>query len=224
MKQFTLIIYFLLAVSFILSAQSEKSIRQNKAVSKLSKSLEEGKSDEVLAGDYMTLALSLLSNKEYEKAETNFLKAREIYVKLKDNEKLAAIDREVAKIKEIQNLPDEASALYQSASQLAPEKKTQALNSIDAQRLSNQSDVQAQSVFINQKIDLLQDDKSANSEMTDAYRQLARTNLQMKQPEQAIENYEKALKNTSDTEEAIEKWKYGFRCTDLSVCFCFAET
>jgi tetratricopeptide (TPR) repeat protein len=98
------------------SSYSKKKINQkNEAVTNLSQSLREGKSDEQLATDYARLAKELADNKEYEKAEENYLKAKNIYLKLKNNEKVTAIEKEITKLKELQTKNKEAEVYVQMA-------------------------------------------------------------------------------------------------------------
>ena len=79
-------------------------IRQNsarKAVMKLSTSLESGKSDYSVATDYEALAKTLMIQGEYEKAMNYLISARQLFYKIKNNEKMAQVDREMARIQEI---------------------------------------------------------------------------------------------------------------------------
>ncbi|GHT47938.1 hypothetical protein FACS189440_10130 [Bacteroidia bacterium] len=97
------------------SYPSKKINQKNEAVTNLSKSLQDGKSDDQLAADYVRLAQELADNKEYDKAEENFLKAKTIYLKLKNNEKVASIEKEITKLKESQNKNKEAEVYVQKA-------------------------------------------------------------------------------------------------------------
>ena len=73
-----------------------------KAVMKLSTSLESGKSDYSVATDYEALAKTLMIQGEYEKAMNYLISARQLFYKIKNNEKIARVDREMARIQEIQ--------------------------------------------------------------------------------------------------------------------------
>ena len=170
----------------------------------LSKSLEEGKSDEQLAKDYEQLAKNLTTNKEYAKAEEYYIRAKNIYTKLKDKESLASVERELAKLKETQNQIDEAILNFQSASKNSQRKSHQALNASDAQRLMNQSNSAAQSEIVSQKIEILKAVEVDEMERVEAYRQMAQINLEQNEPEKAISNFELALKETKSTEEEIQ--------------------
>ena len=195
---------FLLLFLFVFSAfpQSKKFEKQNKAALELSKSLEESKSDDLLALDYEKLAKELVDSKEYVKAEENYIKAKNLYIKLKNDEKVASIDREIAKIQELQNKVNEAISSYQSASRLSKSKAQQAINQNDAQRLMNQSNSVVQSDYIQQNIEILEKSED-KKERADAYSQMAQVNLDMDQPEEAISNYKTALKDVEDVEKEI---------------------
>jgi chemotaxis protein histidine kinase CheA len=199
-----LFLWFLFSICPASFAQSKQASRQKKAVLELSQSLEEGKSDEQLAGSYEKLARELIANKEYGKAEENFVKAKNIFIKLKKEEEVARIERELAKLQEIQNNIKEAISTYQSAGKISRDKNQQAINESDVQRLMNQSDARVQSEYINQKIELLEEVPSAKDEIQDAYIQMAQANLDMKQPEKAISNYEEALKKADKPEDEIK--------------------
>jgi tetratricopeptide (TPR) repeat protein len=185
------------------SYPQKKESKQKEAVMELSKSLEEGKSGELLAKDYEKLAKELADNKEYIKAEENFTKARNIYVKLKRDEDVARIERELAKLQETQNKIDKAITNYQSASKISKNKSRKELNANDAQRLMNQSNSAAQSKIISQKIEILEENNHPQEEISDAYRQMAQVNLEQNEPEKAISNYRTALEKTEKPEDEI---------------------
>lgn len=183
-------------------SQSNKYRIQKEAAMELSKSLEVGLPEDSIAKNYEKLARELIHNKDYLKAEENLLKARDIYSKSKDNEKVAAINREIAKLKESQNQIREAIINYKSARSISKSKTSQIINESDAQRLLNRSDKEVQSQYINQKIQALEEDKS-QEEVSEAYIQLAQVNIEDNKPEKAISNYEMALQNAPTLEDEI---------------------
>jgi tetratricopeptide (TPR) repeat protein len=97
------------------STNSIRTSKKREAVRDLSKSLEEGKSDEELAANYERFARELAVEKEYAKAEENYLKAKAIYQKLKNIEKATAVEHEITKLKESQNKENEAGIYVQRA-------------------------------------------------------------------------------------------------------------
>jgi heterodisulfide reductase subunit C len=206
------LILLLLSVSAASFAQSKRFNKQEEAYRELSRSLEEGQSDRQLAKDYETLAREQMANHAYRGAEENLVKAKNIYIRLKETEEVARIERELGKLQERQNKIQQAIASYQAASRTTKNKRNKAINESDAKRLMNQSNAYARSRYINQKIELLEKDAALNTgipedeiwdddrwedEISDAYSQMAEVNVEQKQPERAISNYETALKKAS---------------------------
>lgn len=198
-----LIIPFLLLFGSI-NAQDNKRIKsQSKAIFDLSKSLEEGESDEKLALEYEKTAKEQITQGEYAKAEDYFNRAKRLYEKLKNKEKIAYINREIAKVQEQQNKVTEAISSYKSAGKIAKDRVQQEININDAQRLVNNSNPKIKSVYIQENINLLE--KSVNKEdRSNAFQQMAEVNLEMDNKIEAISNLQQALK---ETEKPIEKIK-----------------
>ncbi len=178
-----------------------------KAASKLSKSLGEDKTDEQIAADYETLAGELAGKGEYAKAEEYLQRARDIYTRLGNKRKLAAVNRESAKLREQQQDFAGAVKYYEEAVRASDNRGDRQLNLNDADRLRNRSNPEAQSKLIESNIQLLDEKQAPREEKSAAYRQLAETNLQMKQSEAAIDNYEKALSNVSDKQSEVVEIK-----------------
>jgi len=195
--------FILLAIPFgSLMAQEEKksSVPIQKAAERVSKKLEEPKYDEeTLAEDYVRLAKELTNKKEYAKAEEYWNRALRLYNKLNQKEKAAEITRELAKLQEAQGKMDKAEQLYETAGLNSSNTTTKELNLNDAQRLRNANNPRAQSDYIEKNIQLLQqEDEISNKEIAQAYTQMADVNVQMNQPQAALENYEIALQNVSE--------------------------
>ncbi|MDL2215099.1 histidine kinase [Dysgonomonas sp. OttesenSCG-928-M03] len=198
--------YLLIILSLFLSVgiRSQSIVsRQNKASYELSKSLEEGNSDEKLAQSYEAAAKEQAALDEYAKAEGYLNKAKQLYQKLKKKEKIAYIERELAKIQESQNKFDEAISNYNSASRLSTDKVQQAINSNDMQRVMNNSNPQAQKELINQNIKLLENTTNQQEKAT-AYQQMADVNLQLENKNEAIGNLNKALKDTKNPLDEVK--------------------
>lgn len=204
MRYLISIFIVLLMLSVPIHAQEDKMRKvQNKAISNLSKSLEDGESDEKVALEYEKTAKEQVAQREYAKAEDYLNRAKKLYEKLKNKEKIAYIDREIAKIQELQNKLPEAILSYNAASKISTDKVQSAINTNDAQRLINNSNPQIKSTYIQQNIDLLE--KSSNkNERINAYQQMAEANLQMDKKEEAISNLGYALKETKKPEEVIK--------------------
>lgn len=199
-----IILALLLLLTFPAHSQSSKKYeRKNNAIQVLNKSLEEGESDSHLAIVYENLAKAYLLEENYQSAENNFRKAQAIYKKQKNIEKTASIERELAKILELQSRTDEAILNYLSAEKLSHDPVQQAINQADANRLMNQSNSTVQSEFISQKIDILSQNENPE-EIAEAYTQMAQINIELQDPEKALSNYEEALKNTNIPEQEFK--------------------
>ena len=198
-----LIITFLLSQGPIEAQDSKGRKSQSKAIFDLSKSLEDGESDEKVALEYEKTAKEQIALGEYAKAEDYLNRAKKLYEKLKNKEKIAYIDREIAKVQEQQNKLSEAISSYNLAGKVSEDKIQQAINTNDAQRLINNSNPKAKSSYIQRNINLLE--KSANKEeRANAYQQMAEVNLEMDNKVEAINNLEYALKDAQKPVEIIK--------------------
>lgn len=199
--RFPLILFFLL---FTVTAwpQSNKKGR-NKAIIELSKSLEKEQSDEELAHSYELAAKEQLEQGEYAKAEEFLNKAKTLYVKSKNKEKTAAIDRELAKIQESQNRFKEAISNYSSASQLSSSKVQQAINANDMQRVMNNTNPSIQKKYVKDNIRLLDSTDNVGDKVV-AYRQMADINLQMDNKDEAITNLNTALEASREPLDIVK--------------------
>jgi len=198
----TLVILFSLLLS--LSASAQRGSTKKSVSFELSKSLEDNESDEKLAQDYEKLAKEQASKAEYAKAEENLEKAKKLYQKLQNKDKVAFIDRELAKIQEAQNKVKEAISNYNAAGKLSTDKVQQVMNVSDANRLMNQSNPKAQSNFIQKKIDVLKT-TDLKEDKAVAYQQMAEVNLEMDDKHGAISNLNSALDEVKDNPEEVIK-------------------
>lgn len=126
-----------------------------KAVLKLSSSLENEMSDPAIARAYEELAKTLVAEGEYKKAFDYLVSARKLFEKLDDKEKIARVDREMAKIYEMQKKVREAIISYTNAARLSQDTNFIELNKNDVNRLKNLSNPAAQSPYIQRNIELL---------------------------------------------------------------------
>jgi tetratricopeptide (TPR) repeat protein len=193
---------------FSLTAQDEKksSASIQKAAERVSKKLSEpAPNEETLADDYVRLAKELTGKKEYVKAEEYWDKALQLYKKLNLKEKVAEVTRELAKLQEAQGQINKAAQLYETAEQNSVSNTSKELNRNDAQRLKNVDKPSVQSDYIEKNIQILaQEDEVPGEKMAEVYAQMADVQLQMNQPQMAIENYKTALKNVPEkTPEAL---------------------
>lgn len=183
-----------------------KDIGVNSAAMRLSKSLNQNKSDEEVAKEYENLAKELIRNKEYTKAQEYLEKAKALYSKKKKKNEIATLSRGIARIQESQNNFSEAISNYDEASKNSTDVTFKQINSNDANRLRNNSNPSIQSNYIQQNIQLAEQ-QNLSDEKTESYKQLAEINLQNNQKDLALTNLEKALENSKDktTETAIKR-------------------
>lgn len=203
----------ILLVSCELLAQSKDSrYSSKKAISDLTHSLTENKADSILAKDYIQLAETFVIKKQYAKAEENYKKAREIYVRLKDTQSIANMDRELAKTQEEQNKYSEAIENYESASRLSRNREMNIINKNDASRLKNASNPQAQSQYISSNVDL--SNKIQNtSEQNFALKKMAKNQMDVNDTSAAIISLEKAKDLAYDN--PIEKIEISQQIADV---------
>jgi len=210
LKQFY--IYIFLLISFTAGAQKDNEPRKLKksASFELSKSLEQGESDEKLALDYEKAAKEQSDKGEYAKAEEYLERAKKLYVKLKNKEKVALMNRELAKVQEAQNKVDEAITNYESVGKALEGKVLGVVSLNDASRLMNRQDPQVQSGYVRQNLDLLNSSTDKYSvqvkeDKASAYKQMAQINLELNKKDEAISNYKEALEVVKDEPAEVIK-------------------
>ncbi|MDR2009464.1 MAG: histidine kinase [Bacteroidales bacterium] len=194
-----ILIILLLISNLVLTGQNEEVKTESKKSSadKVINSLKKNQPDNDLASGYEDLAKELLKKNDFEKAEDYFKRARELYKRLNNKEKIAAIDRELAKIRESQNKYDEAIKFYNSASSNSSDKKMKNINNNDAQRLSNYSNPKLQQAFIEENI-IIADELDNKDEKVTFLQQRAQTKFQLDDNTGAINDLQSAL-------ETVEK-------------------
>lgn len=196
-------IFLVLSGSIVAQDNKGRKSSQSKAIFDLSKSLQDGEPDEKVALEYEKTAKEQIALEQYAKAEDYLKRAKKLYEKLKNKEKVAYIDREIAKVQELQNKLPEAIESYYMAGKVSEDKIQQEINTNDAQRLKNNTNPQAKSSYIQQNINLLE--KTSNKEeRSNAYKQMAEVNLEMNNKQEAINNFEYALKETQKPVEIIK--------------------
>jgi len=196
-------LFFVSSYSWICAQENSKSSwsqsqqsRVNKAASKLSESLDENANEERIAKEYEMLAKELSENREYDKAEEYLKKSIQIYSKQNKKEKLYNLNRELARIQELQKNYDDAIKSYEVAAASTKNKKQKQICENDINRLKYDLFPEKKSDYIQQNISLIEK-KGTSSEKAEVYQQMAETNLQLNRKDVAIENYEKALSNAN---------------------------
>ncbi|WP_029904839.1 histidine kinase [Prevotella sp. 10(H)] len=206
--------YILTFISFLLSSacwtqppQDSKSAskmkvsRENMRIQEVSKAIEEGKSDMEIAAGYEKLAKELSAKGEHARAEDYLNRAKRIYQAKKDKEKLAAVERELAKVQEAQNKLEAAYFNFSNAQANTSNIKLKKLSANDMQRVANTNNPEVQSAFISQNI-ALSEELGDTEEQVLAYQQMAQVNKEMDNAPEAIKNLEKALVTVKDKPEA----------------------
>lgn len=152
---------------------------------------------------------------EYEKAgqpensEKNFLKARDYYNRIRDDDKLADVYRRLARVQEKLNKNNDAAANYTSAARSGDSKRDAALNTVnmeDAERVKAKS---ASPAVLEQKaMRKLEAAKSADDDNSDiiseSYQQVADAQMSQSKLPPAITNYKEAMSNAADPEAMLE--------------------
>ncbi|MDR1716051.1 MAG: histidine kinase [Prevotella sp.] len=180
---------------------ASKQSRENIRIQEVSKAIEEGKSDMEVAESYEKLARELSGKGEYAKAEDYLTRAKRIYQIRGKKEKLAIVERELAKVQEAQNKINDAFYNFSSAQSNTSNKKMQKINANDMQRVANYNNPAVQSGYIQQNI-LLAEELDSKEDKVLAYRQMAQVNKDMNNAPEAIRNLEKALVTVQDQPEA----------------------
>ena len=209
MKQYLLLL-LMLTTTMTIYAQNDKKVRRSESGSSISKSaskvydaLEQNAPDEDIAGEYVTFAKELTAKNDYSRAEDYLKRALILYQKLKKNDLSSAVFRELAKVQELQNHPDEAIVNYKNAASFAMDDVLKQLNENDAKRLESPADLMQQSVYIQSNIDLA---KASNSvpEQVAAHRQMAELKKAQDDNPGALEELEAALKESEVSKDAEE--------------------
>lgn len=215
LKRSCIILFFLLTGCILWGQNSVKSIDRTqkksqsneiqKAASKLSTSLDKNASEAEIAIEYEALANELEAKKEYSKAEDYLNRAKQIYIKVNDKEKWYTINRRIARLQELQGKYNDAIENYEEASKTTDDKLKKQLNRNDIARIRNILEPEAQSEFIQQNIDILENKNLPQQEKVEVYKQMAENSLQMDNKDVAIKNYKKAMENLSGKEPEVLK-------------------
>ena len=205
-----ILLFLLLLLSIVVCSQDSKSKKQSSGritLDEVSRTIEEGKSDRELAESYIKLARELSFKEEYAKAEDYLKRAKKLYEKLNDKERLAATERELAKAQEAQNKTSEAFNSFRFAEANTTDEKMQKINALDAKRISNINSPASQKYYLQQNIELLKGTNNIDDK-TLAFRQMAQVNMEMNNAPEAIKNLETALVAVKDQPEvSLKIWQ-----------------
>lgn len=177
----------------------------NSSVSKLSKTLEDNRDDEIVANDYVDVAKELIRTEDYVRAEDYLKRALNIYVRQKNRNQMTVISRELAKVLEAEGKISEAISTFTKAAEYADNKLLKELNLNDANRLSNPTDIQSQQEYVQQNLDILNSTQVAKEEeKMVTYQQMGQLRRQMNDNAGAIEDFNSALEVAKDQPEAFK--------------------
>jgi two-component system, sensor histidine kinase YesM len=211
-----LIGFFFISLGFPPEALAQDTISKmkSKKLSKMSKAAEELKvslseNDELkIAKGYEKLAVELKAKGDDAKAEEYLKKAQSIYAKINKPASNANVTRDLAKTQESQNKYDDAIKNYEAAGAISDKKSEEKINYNDAERLRNAKNPRAQATINKEKIELLEKSKEFDrKEVSNAYKQQAEVNFKLKNTDEAIKNYNKAIVYAKDKPEEVIKIK-----------------
>jgi len=208
--KYILFIILFSSSTLVCQAQTVVSSKQKSsekvAAESVAKAIEEGKSDKEVAAGYEKLAKELSDKKDYARAEDYLKRAKALYEKIKDKDKIASVDRELAKVQEAQNKLSEAIVSFDNAQMNTSSHTFKRLNTNDRERLSNRDNFKSQSYYIGQNMALLEGKTSGveiskeelSSEKAQVLQQMAQVNKDMDNAPEAIKNLEQALITVKD--------------------------
>ncbi len=182
------------------NAWSQDTIRSKKKNSKskiadVSKALQNSLNDNNelnIARNYEKLAEEFASKNDNFKAEEYLKKALISYSKLNLDDDKTRITRRLAKTQESQSKFDDAIKNYEVAGEITKDKSEEKINTNDANRLRNNSNLNSQRGAINSNIDLLKKENKS-IEVAEAYKQQAVNSRNLNNPNDAIESYKNAI-------------------------------
>lgn len=204
-----LFIYLIILFPFFLHGQKridrKSASKSNSAVFKLSNSLEQNLSTDSIAADYEKVAREFIAKQEYVKAEDYLRRARQIYEKGNNKEKKAYLEREIAKVQEIQGNYTGAIISFGNASRFSSDKLLKELNDNDAKRLQNLSNPLSQATLVQRNIDILNTVPEQNKDdQVQAYSQMAELNYRMDNKETAVSNLQSALEVAEKPSQSLQ--------------------
>lgn len=152
---------------------------------------------------YENLSAALVEASDYRRAERYLQQALDIYTKQNNKPALARVQRNLAKLQELQNKTVQAIESYTNAAQASKDKIFEQANTNDANRLRFNQDLQSRRDYSLRNANLFEKG-GQKEEAAQAYRQLAETQLEQKKPQEAVASLQKAISATAKPDEAAE--------------------
>jgi len=187
------------------SINKRQSSKSKSAVFDLSRSLEQDLPTDSIAADYEKVAREFMVKGEFAKAEDYLDRARKLYVQRNNKEKMAYIEREIAKVQELQNKYLLAINTYRLAALMSLTEEQKELNENDALRLENRQSPQEQSNYLQRNINILNTTSGVKKEeIAQTYEQLAEVSLEMNDKEATFSNLQSALQVAEKPSQSIQ--------------------
>ncbi len=214
------IVYSAFLFFFCISAFSQDSLR-NKKFEKIKS--ETGRLKDAIkkndpkttATSYFNLGETLYKEGNYKESEPYLIKAKELYLSLKDKENAAKAGRALAKTQEALKKTQEALNSYKEVAEYEEVSSIDyTLNQNDYKRLGSTNKLEQRSA-IQSNLEL-QSQMGSRDELAESYSNLADLDLQENSPDSAIANYTQAYNITKNKapKKAIE---YTQKITDVLV-------
>ncbi|MBX2922596.1 MAG: histidine kinase [Chitinophagaceae bacterium] len=180
------------------SPREKKSSKVKKAADNLKKALATD-DEENMAREYETLANELINKGDYSKAEDYLTKAKSIYQRLKREDKVAAVTRDLAKVQELQEKTKLAIENYESAAKKTRDSNLERANLNDAGRLRTDNPQKQEALAQDNAVIFEKEGKK--EEASNAYRQVAESQVLQNNTTEAIGNFKKAIEVSPDPKE-----------------------
>lgn len=181
------------------SSGKKGSSKVKRAADNLKKALSTD-DEERTARDYESLASELVSKGEYSKAEDYFTKAKDIYQRLKKVDAVAAVTRSLAKVQELQEKTKLAIENYESAAEKTKDSSLEKANLNDANRLRTVNP-QQQQTFAQDNATIFEKE-GKKEEASNAYKQVAESQVLQNNTEEALANFRKAIEVSPSSKES----------------------
>ncbi|MBX3255195.1 MAG: histidine kinase [Chitinophagaceae bacterium] len=155
--------------------------------------------EEKTAKEYEILANELINKGDYGKAEDYLTKAKGIYQRLKQEDKVGVVTRDLAKVQELQEKTKLAIENYESAAQKARDSNLERVNLNDAGRLRTANPQKQEALA--QDNAMIFEKEGKKEEASNAYKQVAESQVVQNNTTEAITNFKKAIEISPDRKE-----------------------
>lgn len=192
---------------------SPKTGYNTNQLSKRAKQVEQnfGANEAATAAGFVQIADDLAGKGEYQKAETYYKRATDIYQSSGSKEELANVQRKLAKVQEEQNKVKEAIGNYEKAAANQDDFLAKSLNANDRKRMQT-TDPERKEEYARKNVEMLSQSKytmpQAKVEMSDALNQMAVSQRLQNKQDEALKTLSRAVaiddQHSASQEKAIE--------------------